>query len=184
MSLNNNTNLSVKNIIKKLLPVRQTLHIISKLHRLLLWPPVNHVRFGNFRRLAPISNTFGLDRGLPIDRYYIEKFLTENKNDIYGNVLEIGNDTYTRKYGHEKVTKSDILHVIEGNEKASIVADLTKADSIPSNTFNCIILTQTLQFIFDISAAVRTLHRILIPGGVLLVTVPGISRISRYDMDR
>ena len=33
-------------------------------------------------------------------------------------------------------------------------------------------------------AAVSELHRILAPGGRLLCTVPGISQISRYDMDR
>jgi SAM-dependent methyltransferase len=56
----------------------------------------------------------------------------------------------------------------------TIVADLTSADHIPSNTFNCIILTQTLQYIYDLPAAVRTIYRILAPGGVLLATVPGI----------
>jgi hypothetical protein len=47
-----------------------------------------------------------------------------------------------------------------------------------------VILTQTLQVIYDVPAALRTLHRILKPGGVALVTVAGISKISRYDMDR
>jgi hypothetical protein len=37
--------------------------------------------------------------------------------------------------------------------------------------------------IYDAAAAVRTIHRILKPGGVALVTVPAITRISRYDMD-
>ena len=39
----------------------------------------------------------------------------------------------------------------------------------------------TLQYIYDIRAAVDTLHRILVPGGVALVTVPGITRISTFD---
>jgi hypothetical protein len=33
-------------------------------------------------------------------------------------------------------------------------------------------------------AALKTLHRILRSGGVLLATFTGISQISRYDMDR
>jgi SAM-dependent methyltransferase len=41
-----------------------------------------------------------------------------------------------------------------------------------------------LQFIYDVRAAIRHLHRILKPSGVLLATFPGISQISRYDMDR
>src|SRR5262249_31116132 len=67
---------------------------------------------------------------------------------------------------------------------ATITADLTKANDIPSESFDCIILTQTLQFIYDVGSALRTLHRLLKPGGVLLVTCHGISPIARYDMDR
>lgn len=61
--------------------------------------------------------------------------------------------------------------------------DLTNAPHIPSDTFDCIILTFTLQFIFDIRAALRTVARILKPDGVVLVLVPGISQISRFDME-
>lgn len=143
-----------------------------------------YVRFGSLKRLEPISKTFGFDRGLCIDRYYIEKFLSGHKSDIHGNVLEIADDIYTCKFGGDRVTRGDVLHFIEWNPKATIVADLSRADAIPSETFDCIILTQTLQFIYDVGGAVRTLYRILKPGGVLLATFPGISQISRYDMDR
>jgi SAM-dependent methyltransferase len=142
------------------------------------------VRFGSLRRTAPISQVFGLDRGVPIDRYYIEQFLLAHSAGISGRVLEIGDDAYTRKFGGSRVTKSDILHVAEGNAQATIVADLASADQIASNTFDCIVITQTLQFIYNVPAAVRNLHRILKPGGVVLATFPGISQISRYDMDR
>jgi ubiquinone/menaquinone biosynthesis C-methylase UbiE len=58
------------------------------------------------------------------------------------------------------------------------VGDLTCADFIPSDTFDCVILTQTLHLIYDVRAALKTLYRILKPGGVLLATFPGISQIS------
>jgi len=125
-----------------------------------------------------------LDRGTPVDRYYIEQFLSAHALDIQGRVLEIGNDTYTRRFGGERVTHSDVLHVESSNPNATIVGDLTNADNLRSDFFDCIILTQTLQFIFDVRTAIRTLHRILKPGGVVLVTTSGISQISRYDMDR
>jgi hypothetical protein len=98
-------------------------------------------------------------------------------------VLEVANNSYTTRFGGDKVTTSDVLHVQEGNPQATIVANLT-SDDIPGDLFDCVILTQTLPFIYDTRAAVRTLHRILKSRGVLLATLPGISQISRYDMER
>lgn len=148
------------------------------------WPPVRLIYFGSFRRMKPISPHWGTERGLPIDRYYIEAFLEKNALDIRGRVLEIGDDTYTRIYGGDRVSQSEVLHVAEQRNKVTIIGDLTEADHISSNRFDCIILTQTLQAIFDVQAAIQTTYRILKPGGVALVTIPGISKISRYDMDR
>ena len=139
-------------------------------------PPVGRVRFGDLRRLAPISRKFGLDRGGPIDRYYIETFLARHAGDVGGRVLEIKDSSYTNRYGNGRVVFSDVLDIAEENQRASIVADLTRADHVPSDAFDCIICTQTLHFIYDVRAAVRTLHRILKPGGTLLATFPGISQ--------
>jgi SAM-dependent methyltransferase len=137
-----------------------------------------NVDFGSLRRLTPISREVGFDRGLPVDRYYIENFLAHQANDIQGRVLEIGDDSYTRKFGGDRVRARDVLHVVEGNPSATIVGDLTCADHIPSARFDCLILTQTLHLVYDFRLAVRTIYRILKPGGVVLVTFPGISQIS------
>jgi SAM-dependent methyltransferase len=141
-------------------------------------PEPGRVRFGHLRRIAPISKRFGFDRGLPIDRYYIEQFLEARSCDIQGRVLEVGDSTYTTRYGGDRVRLSDVLHVEEGNPQATIVADLASADHIPDEIFDCIILTQTLQLVYDVPKALRTLERIMRPGGVLLATVPGISQTS------
>jgi glycosyltransferase involved in cell wall biosynthesis len=146
--------------------------------------PVGWVRFGSLRRITPLSRRFGYDRGMPVDRYYIEGFLSAHASDICGHVLEIADNTYTGRFGGDRVTKSDVLDLEAGNPKATLVSDLTCADHIPSDSFDCVILTQTLQFIYDVPAALRTVQRILKPGGVVLATVPGISPISRYDMER
>ena len=148
------------------------------------YPPVEPVDLGSLARIKPISQDFGFDRGLPVDRYYIENFLTRYAKNIQGHVLEIKEPLYTYKFGGDRVTQSDILHVEAGNPQATIVADLTQADYLASDTFDCIILTQTLQFIYDVPAAIKTLHRILKPGGVVLATVSGISQISSEDMAR
>ena len=137
------------------------------------------VDFGDLRRTTPISRVFGFDRGLPVDRYYIEKFLASHSVDIKGRVLELGDSFYTNKFGNDQVTIKDVLHYVEGNPEATIIADLTDAKHIPSNQFDCIIFTQSLQMIFDFSAALNTLHRILKPGGVVLFTSAGLSKIAR-----
>jgi SAM-dependent methyltransferase len=172
-----------KGAVKRFFPAHLLGHIQEQRRRWRRRPPVGWVRFGSFGRVHPIDADFGYRWGQAIDRYYIEAFLDQNLADIQGHVLEIADNGYTQRFGGERVTRSDVLHYINGNPKATIVADLTDAREIPSNTFDCIILTQTLQFIFDLHAVVKTLHRILKPGGVLLATCHGISQISRHDME-
>lgn len=131
----------------------------------------------------PASNDFGLSRGTPIDRYYIESFLQENKTDIRGVVLEIAESTYTKQFDHG-VTSFEVLHVDASNRKATIIGNLTQPETLPEKTVDCFICTQTLNFIFDVRKAVEGCFRLLKDGGVFLGTVSGISQISRYDMDR
>jgi SAM-dependent methyltransferase len=147
-------------------------------------PAVGRVEFGGLRRTAPISRAFGFDRGQPIDRFYIEHFLAERAVDIHGRVLEIADNAYTIRFGGPRVLRSDILSVDASSPGATLVGDLTHPVGLPVAVYDCVILTQTLQFIYDVQTAVRTLEGLLKPGGVVLATFPGISQISRYDMDR
>ncbi len=138
-------------------------------------PPIGGVDFGDFARLKPIGDDWGLQRGGPIDRYYIENFLAENAKDVKGHALEIMNAAYLQRFGGQQVTRQDILDIDSNNPLATIIADLSKADHLPSDTYDCIILTQTLHLIYDLQSALKHLHRILKKEGVLLLTVPGIS---------
>lgn len=140
--------------------------------------------WGSLKRREPFSRTFGADRGLPICWHYIRAFLRQHETDIRGRVLEIGDDTYIRMFGGERVTHTDILHVEPGSPGATVIADLSSGDGLDRDIYDCVIVTQTLNSIYDVKSAVETLHRILKPGGVVLATLPGISQITRYDMDR
>jgi glycosyltransferase involved in cell wall biosynthesis len=139
---------------------------------------VEPVRMGSLRRLTPVSRQFGYDRGLPVDRYYIERFLAANAHAIAGRVLEVGDSAYTRRFGGARVTGADVLNVEAGDPETTIVDDLAAGEAIPSAAFDCLVITQTLHLVYDVSAAVRTLYRILRPGGTVLATVPGISPLS------
>ncbi|CAN5750996.1 hypothetical protein BH18ACT15_BH18ACT15_13640 [soil metagenome] len=144
---------------------------------------VKAIRWGDLRRTEPVSPDWGFERGTPVDRYYIERFLEQNRRDIRGRVLEVLEPRYTTMFG-SGVTYSEVVHVEEGYPQTTVVADLSDGEGLTSDHYDCVILTQTLQCIPDTGAAVRTLHRILKPGGVVLATIPTITRISRYDMDR
>ncbi len=140
------------------------------------------ISFQSYSQKEPVSRSFGLDRGTPIDRYYIEKFLNENSNLIQGSVLEIAENEYTKKFG-SYAEKSDILSY-ENSSGATIVGDLSTGVNIPQNKFDCFILTQTIQMIYNVKSALKHAYAALKPGGCLLITASGISQISRYDMDR
>jgi SAM-dependent methyltransferase len=125
-----------------------------------------------------VSDRWGWDRGTPIDRYYIDGFLDEHRIDIHGRVLEVRDRRYTERFG-SGVVESDILDIDEANSDATLVADLTAAGQLPHDRFDCFILAQTLQYIYDLDAAVVGAHRLLKPGGAVLATVPAVSRIAR-----
>jgi SAM-dependent methyltransferase len=138
---------------------------------------------GTLRRTSPLSDVWGFDRGNPVDRFYIESFLAEYRQDIVGRTLEVQNSAYTKLFG-TGVTRCDVLDIDSSNKDATLIADLSTADLLPSNSFDSFILTQTLQFIYDTRAAICHAHRILRPGGVLLATVPSVTRIdSDYMAD-
>lgn len=143
---------------------------------------LNPVQWKNLRTTTPLSKVFGLDRGTPIDRYYIEKFLASNRKYISGRVLEIGDNTYTKMFGEN--AQSEILHFTAGNAAATIVGDLTKTSTLPKEAVDCFICTQTFNFIYDFKKAIEGAHYLLKKDGTLLVTLAGLCQISQYDMDR
>lgn len=162
-------------------PARQWLSAaLSQVRRKLLWGKVND--FSKLRRVQPYRPDFGTHWGQCIDRYYIKGFLNNHKGDIHGCVLEVGHPTYTLEYGGSRVSRSDVVDLDENNPRRTITADLTNCDGIADHTYDCVVLPQTLPFIYDFDAVVRNIHRILKPGGVVLATVPGIAQLCRPDM--
>lgn len=189
-SLPNGTGVSAK-MLKRV--VRSVLRRVKnrlrggRIHRLWSrstkrWPPVfGAIRYGDFASTYPIDDDFGYSRGNPVDRYYIENFLEKSAPDIKGRVLEVAEDTYSKRFGGSQILQQDVLHYDKPDPIVTILGDLTQVGVLPEETFDCIILTQTLQLIFELEKAVTRVHAALKPGGVLLLTVPGISQIERTD---
>ena len=142
------------------------------------------VDLGRLDRLEPISGVFGLDRGTAIDRRYIQQFLAAEAERIRGRALEVGDSTYTNLFGDAGVTERAVLHAPPGAPGATLVADITKPKELPENAFDCFICTQTLNCVYDVRRALEGARRLLRPGGSLLLTVGGISPVSRFDRER
>ena len=171
-----------------MLPERAQDRLRYAYHRVASKPKAS-ARASFLQDLEPVTRDFGMSRGTPIDRHYIEGFLarqvkgSDGSGPIRGRVMEIQDSVYARKFGDpEDVTQIDVLDIAEDNPKATLVADLADGRGLASGAFDCIICTQTLLLIYDVRSAVATLHRILRPGGALLATVPGISQICRPEM--
>lgn len=163
--------LTASNVNKRFLPL-SWLSFRRRLRRL-FYP----AWMGSLRSTKPVSGGWGFDRGQPVDRYYIDSFLEGHRKDIQGRVLEILNSEYTCRFGSQ-IEQADILDIDPANQKATIIADLAAADPIRADSFDCFILTQTLQLIYDVKSAIAHSHRILRPGGILLVTIPAVSRLA------
>src|ERR1044071_9523598 len=76
---------------------------------------------GSLHRTTPLSDHWGFDRGTPLDRYYIGRFLEEHRQDIHGRVLEVKDSNYTDRYG-VGVQRRDVLDIDPSNPHATIVA--------------------------------------------------------------
>ncbi len=166
----------MKSILKRLskkLPRRARV-VANRAYRMLGTP---YARTRMSIGMNPLSVVWGSDRGQEIARYYIEElFLKEFADDVQGRCLEFLADNYTSRFGQEnRITSIDILNMEDGNPRTTIHADLTKPNDIPSNQYDCIVCTHVLHVIYELDRAIAELHRILRPGGVLLVAVPQVS---------
>jgi SAM-dependent methyltransferase len=154
---------------------------VHRARRLPVQAPPGQVRFGDLRRTTPIASDFGYARGGPIDRHYIEAFLAMHRRDVRGRVLEFGDPAYTVRFGGDAVERADVAHVDASAPGVTFVGDLAGPPFLEAGAFDCIIVTQTLHLVYDFGAALRALRAALAPGGVLLMTVPGISNLDKRD---
>lgn len=132
-------------------------------------------RWGNLRRATPISASFGFDRGTPIDRFYLERFLADEASAIRGVVGEVAGSLYATSFGGERVTRVEVIDIDPNNPHATLVADLSDADELPAGVFDCLLVVQTLQYTPSPEVALANCLRSLRPGGTLLLALPALA---------
>jgi SAM-dependent methyltransferase len=165
----------VKSTIKRVVPPAVYRPLLSR------WRRPREVPANLMSLLNPVSRLHGLERGLTIDRYYIEKFLAGHATDIRGRTLEMGDARYTHKFGSDRVKHSDVLHLRPGNPQANFIGDLSSEKTLSPETFDCILVINTFLLIYDVRAAIANCYRALKEGGVLLGQFPGICPRIPYD---
>ena len=137
-------------------------------------------RWGNLRRLKPFSNNFGLERGTPVDRYYVDRFFERHRAEITGDVLEIDRNIYSRRFGHDLRTVHSFD--IEPKPDTTFACDLAHSENIlESEAYDCVLLPCTLSFFRELDFCLRNSLRVVRPGGIILASASGIIRVEDAD---
>jgi SAM-dependent methyltransferase len=144
-------------------------------------PLVRRLRCVQLRRLRPLSD--GRLRGTPIVRYYWSQFLGKHRSDVSGRGLEIGTTETIRLYGGNRLTGADAIDLAPHSPAINVVADLTDADEILADTYDCFVNQFTMHLIFDLESALYHSLRILKPRGVLLVNFPCVEYSFARGLD-
>ncbi|MFQ6538462.1 MULTISPECIES: methyltransferase domain-containing protein [Aphanothece] len=133
--------------------------------------------------MKPASDRWGFDRGMPVDRHYIEHFLHKHHKAISGVCLEVLNSDYTHHFGGDQVTQADVLDINAENPRATIIGDITDPSTLKHDHYDCFILTQTLQVVVDSEALLRNAFAAMKPGGVILITTSFVCSYSPHPID-
>jgi SAM-dependent methyltransferase len=134
--------------------------------------------WGDLRRLEPLSPFWGGERGLCVDRLFIERFLAAHADDVHGRVLAYHDAHYATRYGRHRLRRCDVLDADATNPVATVVADLQRAPQLASDSYDCVLLPHVLQLLDEPAAALAECARVLKPGGVLLASVPAAGLVE------
>lgn len=136
-------------------------------HSWLSWPLIRNLRAMQFRRLRPFRN--GEQVGTSVTRLYWLNYLEKHRADIRGHGLEVGTTATIKQYGGSALTQADAIDLTGHSPEVNVVADLSRADHVPGDVYDCFVNQFTTAVIYDIDAALYHSIRLLKPGGVLLI---------------
>ncbi len=143
-------------------------------------PLVRDWRGRQLRRLAPLAG--GRPRGTAIVRYYWERFLERHRADVRGRCLEIGSTATLTRIGGGAVLRAEALDQAP-RDGVDVVVDLSRADALPGDVYDCFVIPFTMHFIYNSEAALYHAVRLVKPGGVLLVNFPCVEYYGADGLD-
>lgn len=148
----------------------------------LLTVPIGAIDFGDFKRQIPFCPQFGNLRGIPIDRYYLDKFIEAIHNEISGVTLEIAGDKANpERFKLTNVTSYVTLN-LEGKD-ADIIGDAHDPKAVDKGSLDTVLLFNVLEHCERPWVVVENIYNWLKPGGQVFCMVPSAQRVHRQPQD-
>ncbi|TRU96281.1 MAG: methyltransferase domain-containing protein [Microcystis wesenbergii Mw_QC_S_20081001_S30D] len=149
----------------------------------LLSVATHSLNWGDLKKSVPICHVFGLTRGKPVDRYYLNKFIQEIKPQIVGKILEIGGTSKDKDFYGINLGSSYQIMNIEPGLGIDIVGDAHDGSIIKPESFDSIITFNVLEHCYAPWQVVENIYTWLKPGGKCFVMVPSAQRLHAIPRD-
>jgi hypothetical protein len=148
----------------------------------LLTVPIGSIDFGDLKRERPFCPHFGHFRGTPIDRYYLDRFIDEIRDEVKGVTLEIGGSKGNKElYKFNNATT--YLTMDLGGPDLDIVGDAHDPNIIEEASLDTVVLFNVLEHCEQPWAVVDNIYRWLKPNGQVVCMVPNAQRVHRVPFD-
>ncbi|PSB22356.1 methyltransferase [filamentous cyanobacterium CCP2] len=152
--------------------------LVSTLEQIGLFSPaIGSINWGDFRRLAPLCHITGFTRGNPIDRYYLQKFVDEIREQVVGDVLEVGGVPKDREFYQFDRAKTYRIMNLEAGAGVDLVGDVHDPDLVEPDSLDSLVIFNVLEHCYAPWIAVENIHRWLKPGGKCFCMVPNAQRL-------
>lgn len=145
--------------------------------------PIGTLNWGDLRRGKPFCNEFGFERGTPIDRYYLDKFISSIRHLVKGKVVEIGGALSNREqYGFENTSTYDAVDLLS-SPFVNICGDIHESNLLKPDYYDTILLFNVLEHCHTPQKVVDNIHNWLASSGYCLAIVPNAQRIHNNPGD-
>lgn len=125
----------------------------------------------------PLDRHYGMGRGVPIARSYINRYMSGIAGCVRGRVLEFGAPTYSAAFDCTSETIS-----IDESDQPTLLMDICDPAVVrlKGGSYDFIICTSVLHLVPDPRQAVDNMHDLLKPGGTLLLAEKMISIVDPW----
>ncbi len=134
-------------------------------------------RWGSFLRPNPFADG-GAGATTPIDQFYVGEFVASNRDAVRGRVLAARDTELVGRDWVGRVTSVDVFDIDPYNVTATILTDLCDPVAFDRASYDCIIMTQTIQRLADPALGLKVLWSALRPGGTLLLSSPVLGPVE------